>query len=74
MEFQKAKRDLKAIYGYSEFESSDNECHKTLYVMFEVPGTSHPGASSKLCAMRWQRSRFSQGGAAPQVVGDGDQL
>jgi hypothetical protein len=34
MGFQKAKRDLKAVYGHSDSESSDNENHKTLYVMF----------------------------------------
>jgi hypothetical protein len=34
MGFQKAKRDLKAIYGHSDSEFSDNERHKTLYVMF----------------------------------------
>jgi hypothetical protein len=32
--FQRAKRDLKAIYDHSDSESSDNEHHKTLYVMF----------------------------------------
>jgi hypothetical protein len=32
--FQKAKTDLKAVYGHSDFESSDNEHRKTLYVMF----------------------------------------
>jgi hypothetical protein len=31
--FQKAKRDLKAVYGHSDSESSDNEYRKTLYVM-----------------------------------------
>jgi hypothetical protein len=31
---QKAKRDLKAVYGHSDSESSDNERRKTLYVMF----------------------------------------
>jgi hypothetical protein len=30
MGFQKAKRDLKAVYGYSDSESSDNEHRKTL--------------------------------------------
>jgi hypothetical protein len=34
MGFQKAKRDLKAIYGHSDSESSDNERCKMLYVMF----------------------------------------
>jgi hypothetical protein len=34
MEFQDAKRALKAIYGHSDSESSDNECHKVLHVMF----------------------------------------
>jgi hypothetical protein len=32
--FQRAKRDLKAIYGHSDFESSNNEHCKMLYVMF----------------------------------------
>jgi hypothetical protein len=34
MGFQKAKRDLKAVYGHSNSDSSDNERRKTLYVMF----------------------------------------
>jgi hypothetical protein len=34
MGFQKAKRDLKAVHGHSDFESSDNERRKTLYVIF----------------------------------------
>jgi hypothetical protein len=34
MEFQDAKRALKAIYGHSDSESSDNERCKTLHVMF----------------------------------------
>jgi hypothetical protein len=34
MEFQDAKRPLKAVYGHSDSESSDNECRKTLHVMF----------------------------------------
>jgi hypothetical protein len=34
MEFQDAKRALKAVYGHSDSESSDNECRKTLHVMF----------------------------------------
>jgi hypothetical protein len=32
--FQKAKRDLKAVYVQSNSESSDNERRKMLYVMF----------------------------------------
>jgi hypothetical protein len=32
--FQKAKRELKAVYGHSDSESSDNERRKTLYVIF----------------------------------------
>jgi hypothetical protein len=32
--FQNAKRDLKAVYGRSDLESSDNERCKLLYVMF----------------------------------------
>jgi hypothetical protein len=34
MVFQDAKRALKAIYGHSDFESSDNESRKTLHIMF----------------------------------------
>jgi hypothetical protein len=32
--FQKAKRDLKVVYGHSDFEYSDNEHCKMLYIMF----------------------------------------
>jgi hypothetical protein len=32
--FQKAKRDLKAVYGHSDSESNDNERCKMLYIMF----------------------------------------
>jgi hypothetical protein len=35
MEFQDAKRALKAMYGHSDSESSDNERCKALHVMFE---------------------------------------
>jgi hypothetical protein len=51
MKFHKAKRDLKAVYGHSE--SGDNERRKMLHIMFRVPGTSHPGASSRLYTVRW---------------------
>jgi hypothetical protein len=34
MEFQDAKRALKAVYGNSDSESSGNEHCKTLHVMF----------------------------------------
>jgi hypothetical protein len=34
MEFQDAKRALKAVYGNSDSESSGNEHRKTLHVMF----------------------------------------
>jgi hypothetical protein len=34
MEFQDAKRALKAIYGHSDSESSDSERRKMLHVMF----------------------------------------
>jgi hypothetical protein len=34
MEFQYTKRALKAVYGHSDSESSDNERRKTLHVMF----------------------------------------
>jgi hypothetical protein len=34
MEFQDAKRALKAVYGHSDSESSDNERRRTLHIMF----------------------------------------
>jgi hypothetical protein len=34
MEFQDAKRALKAVYGHSDSESNDNECRKVLHIMF----------------------------------------
>jgi hypothetical protein len=34
MAFQNAKMEMKAIYGHSDSESSDNEHHKVLHVMF----------------------------------------
>jgi hypothetical protein len=34
MECQDVKRALKAVYGHSDFESSDNERRKELHVMF----------------------------------------
>jgi hypothetical protein len=34
VKFQKAKRDLKAVYGHSDSESSDNERRKTLHIIF----------------------------------------
>jgi hypothetical protein len=55
MGFQKAKRDLKAIYGHSDSESSDNERCKTLYVMFRGSWDIAPIASLRTCAERWWR-------------------
>jgi hypothetical protein len=56
MEFQDPKRALKAVYGHSDSEPSDNECRKMLHVMFRVPGPSRPGVSSRHCAERlWRR-------------------
>jgi hypothetical protein len=34
MEFQDARRALKAVYCHSDSESSDNECRKVLHIMF----------------------------------------
>jgi hypothetical protein len=34
IEFRDARRALKAVYGHSDSESSDNECHKALHIMF----------------------------------------
>jgi hypothetical protein len=52
--FQKAKRDLKAVYGHSDSESSDNECRKMLYIMFggSWDMTPPPTASSRICVER----------------------
>jgi hypothetical protein len=36
MEFQDAKRSLKAIYGHSDSESSADERRKMLHVMFRA--------------------------------------
>jgi hypothetical protein len=55
MGFQKAKRDLKVVYGYSDSESSDNERRKTLYVMF---GGSWD-ITSRTCTERWRRPHLS---------------
>jgi hypothetical protein len=35
MEFQNVKRVIKVIYGHSDSDSSDNECHKQLHVMYD---------------------------------------
>jgi hypothetical protein len=35
MEFQKAKRALKAIYGYSDTDSSDDEHRKQLHITYD---------------------------------------
>jgi hypothetical protein len=36
MEFQDNKRALKVIYGHSDSDSSTNEHHKTLHIMYGV--------------------------------------
>jgi hypothetical protein len=59
MGFQKAKRDLKAIYGHSDSESSDNECRKMLYVMFKGSWDITPIASSRTCTESWWRPYLS---------------
>jgi hypothetical protein len=72
--FQKAKRDLKAIYGHSDSESSDNERRKTLYVMFggfwditshHIVKNLRRGGGGHTCP---------KGSVTPQVDGDVDQL
>jgi hypothetical protein len=35
MEFQNTKRALKAVYGHSDFDSSDDERHKQLHIMYD---------------------------------------
>jgi hypothetical protein len=34
MVFQNTKREMKAVYSHSDSESIDNECHKSLHIMF----------------------------------------
>jgi hypothetical protein len=55
MEFQDAKRALKAVYDHSESKSSGNEHRKALHVMFEGSWTLRPDASSRPCTekLRW---------------------
>jgi hypothetical protein len=53
--FQKAKRDLKAIYDHSDSESSDNECRKMLYIMLRGSWDITSITSSKTCVEWWQR-------------------
>jgi hypothetical protein len=58
LEFQDAKRALKAVYGNSDSESSDNECSRTLHVMLArrhdlAPRNHGCGASTKSSAAPW---------------------
>jgi hypothetical protein len=34
MEFDNIKRTIKVVYGHSGSESSNNECHKQLHIMY----------------------------------------
>jgi hypothetical protein len=54
MEFQDVKRALKAIYGHSDSECSNNEKLCSM-LCSEVLGTSRQGASSRPCAKKLQR-------------------
>jgi hypothetical protein len=65
MKFQDAKRALKAIYGHSNSESSNNEHCKTSMSCSEVPGPSRLGGLSRLCA-------DAESNTAPQVGGNLD--
>jgi hypothetical protein len=58
--FQRSKRDLKAIYDHSDFESCDNERGKILYVMFRGSWDITSSASSKPYTERWRRPRLHQ--------------
>jgi hypothetical protein len=64
MEFQDAKRALKAVYGHSDSKSSDNERHKMLHVMF---GGSW--AITSRCVVKTLRREVAaaESGTAPQV-------
>jgi hypothetical protein len=53
MEFQDAKRALKAVYHNSDSESSSNERHKTLHVMFG--GSRHLHQKSRRTSSGWRR-------------------
>jgi hypothetical protein len=61
MEFQDARRALKAVYGHSDSESSDNEHRKALHVMF---GGSW-GITSR-CIIKTLRQEIEVAGPAPK--------
>jgi hypothetical protein len=63
MEFQDTKRALKAIYGHSDSESSDNERRKTLHVMF---GGSW--AITSRCVIKTLRREVAAATSAPKAA------
>jgi hypothetical protein len=68
MGFQKAKRDLKAVYGHSDSESSDNE-----YVQ-RLLGHHLPSHHQELASRGGGGRACPKGGPTPQVDGDVNQL
>jgi hypothetical protein len=63
MEFQDAKRALKAIYGHFDSKSSDNERRKTLHVMF---GGSW--AIMSMCVIKTLRRKVTAATPAPKAA------
>jgi hypothetical protein len=63
MEFQDAKRALKAVYGHSDSESSDNEHRKALHVKF---GGSW--AIMSRCVIKTLRREIAAAAPAPKAV------
>jgi hypothetical protein len=63
MAFQNAKREMKAIYGHSDSESSDNDHRKALHIMF---GGSWDITSR--CVIKTLRREVAATAPAPRVA------
>jgi hypothetical protein len=61
--FQRAKRDLKAIYGHFNSESSDNKHRKMLYIMFRCSWEL-----TSQCTIDTLRREVAAAAPAPKVV------
>jgi hypothetical protein len=73
MEFQDARRALKAVYGHSDFESNDKERRKALHVMFRGSWDITSRRIVKtLCREIAAAAAPASKAAAPQVSGHFD--
>jgi hypothetical protein len=63
MEFQDAKRALKAIYGNSDSESSNNKHHKALHIMFKGSW-----AITSRCVVKTLRQEIAVAAPAPKAA------